>query len=615
MRYIKQPFKVLLISIRVIKYTLMININIKYIYIMSSMKSLMYSFMFATGLMFITSKFFAPSKNISVFTDKNLYNHQVSNELVYTLRNKHCRFDISSVGAGVKNIGILPSKDVLGSGIDINNSKDASFIDMPTKIIEYKNNKKVLSEDSNKYINLLRSSDKLDKTYAIKAMQLISNDKDITFGNYELVSINENEAIFKLKTSKGSIVKKFSIDENVPYILNCDISINGEFDKDFWVSSGIPEQNPTLNSILNESYYRTSDDIDPSIAKIIKTSIPKRGTSSIQETNIDWVSNTSGINSLILDMFQPRFSDCVRVSVFPNKDIHTSMISSVKQPESCYNVLSKMRTSNVKCRLIATPKSGVLLNKIDSILGEEKDYSGIADNIMLLGRVVKLIRSLIHVFKQYTGSWQASFGILLALFILLTIPLNFFSAKNLEKVKSIGGSMQVLKNLFESGQISQIEYTQRNIELIKNVWKSILASVGIPIIRILMIISIGYFFRYSYELHGVSLINNWINDLSKPDNIVFLSNLWIFKYIGISIRALPWVSGIGLKFAMSSSATSGNTAISKWQSSITSIVFGILFYNMSAGFHIFMMCNSLTTFIQPKICKKIGIAWPGELKK
>ncbi|MCK5788026.1 MAG: hypothetical protein KAH32_03445 [Chlamydiia bacterium] len=518
------------------------------------------------------------------------------NDRDISLYTKDARIDISLVGGSISNIWLKKGqKNIIGSSESINsNLQQSTATHKPSEnAFTYKRDRASTYQDKNEYISTIRSSsnsENPDKLVASQGMQIISDNPEITFGKYKIINIKNNEVVIKLSLDAGTIIKRFYTDENLSTSTLCDISITGFDNEKLWVSAGLPEE----DSIMNNSYYRVianfKDNEDASYSSCSNMKLPKSNTDNISRNNINWISNRSGMYSLILDSINQKLDTSIKIVSLPNKLVKKKSIP-VKQAKDCYITLIEIRDKNATFRLTSAPCSYNFLSHLDSLTNNDMQYSSIENIYGLFGFIMNPILKIMNYIISYVEHISSSHLISLAVLIACVMGVSSIINKSAKKHALISqGHIKLVKLLTaqkDAGILKIDHYNKQLVESMKKNKSSIVLSILLPISRIVLVIAMGMFFRFSFSMKGLILVPGWINDLSNPDALFYIKSLPLLG-MPFTFRLLPVIVGASSIFRIPKNINIHPIAK-------LLIPFGIatMLYNAPSGFQIYFILSSL----------------------
>lgn len=500
------------------------------------------------------------------------------NDKTISLKKGNVRYDISLVGGGVKNIYRQ-------------HTRHASSIKEPTDVtVRSLDGRSSLVSDNYHYTATMEDpyGVKENEYIASQGFQVISSDPKVTFGKYSVVSLTEDSVYLQLSLEKGTIHKKIYIDtKNETPSIFCDVKYSGFENEDLWISSGMPASDLIMNKSYNSILYNEVDVNDDSLSKTYKISAPSSGDSTTNANRISWIANRSGMYSIILDAENPS-----SVSGLKTFAVKSSQFKDPTFKDTSYITALKLSKPAARFRLTSAECSKSFLNSLKDIRGNEGKYTDIEKVNNIFGLIINPVLGLIHYIANFghklTGSW--SFGVIFLLtsflaFSFITKPIsNRLSRKAKEHIENI----KRMDAWAKSGKISYEEFAIRAKKGLSESKWSILASITFPLIRLFIVIAMAIFFRFSFELRGVSLIPRWIDDLSKPDEVMFISSIPLIG--SMSIRILPII--VGFSTIMRSGNAMGQNVPKVFKNFIMPITITYMLYDMPSGFQIYFIVSS-----------------------
>lgn len=533
---------------------------------------------------YVNKSYFSPEVIL-----QNDLGHIVSeNNKVISIKSENARFDISLIGGSVQNIGIKQgAKNLLDSGVDIPIQKTGGKKEI---ITSSKKDKIKILEDSNYYLMTIENSKGVKENEQLPSggMQIISEDPSITFGRYYPTKVSDKEVILSLKHERGKIIKRFYVDSAVSTSIMCDIEVKGFVGENLHITTGVPVSRSMSGGYYRDVVYNEStDDVDYSKTYTKSSSLPSKDSTISLYKKINWIANRSGAYTLILDNLS---EDKTGLSIrsFPVSRFASSE-SGIK--DTAYVPFINLKKGISRFRLTSAPCSAPFLDKLSEISGGSKKYYQINSikNIfgIVINPIIEFARILISFGHSISHSWAIGFALLICIFVVISMILSRILKKHSKITQRHIKNIRILEMQKESGYISQEVYIRKVMESLKNCKWSITLNILIPIARIFFMISMGIFFRFAFELEGSSLIPGWIDDLSKPDSLIFLQNIHIWHWI-IPVRILPFLSGLFGTLRM----PSNYDVPPVFKNFIMPITIGYMLFSMSSGFQIYFIVSS-----------------------
>ncbi|NGX56032.1 MAG: Membrane protein insertase YidC [Candidatus Anoxychlamydiales bacterium] len=545
-------------------------------------------------------------------------------EKFYVLENEFQMLVFSTKGGAISEIN-LPFKSKSNPKSIINSiefdkeikevsKKNATFPLHPYMI--YENDKQVDKQEGTigGYYPLLRreliGNDNIAKKYY--AFNISSDFQDIENANYEVTKFDKDSIEFKLSTPSRTIIKKYTLSNKAPYVIDMDLNVSGE-NKDLWISSGVLEVE--LTSGRSDPLLKISE-IKKQKNVIEKIKLPKN-TTTVENIYPDWVCNSNSFFGIIIDPLN-EISNGYRSKQIPG-EVLPSRLTLINQRHNAYPAKKypgyeiflplKNLKSNIKFRFFSGPLAKNVLVAIDDVYSnaitgynpsyvKARSFHGIF--AFISEPFAKLMFSIMQMFHKLTSSWGISIILLTLVLRVMLYPLNAWAIKSQGKMQELQPRIQELQNRHaKDPQKLKMEmatlYRQKGANPL----------LGCFPMFIQMPFFIGMFdlLKTTFELRGASFIPGWINNLTAPDNIF----TWDYPIpiIGTGLHLLPIISGLVMflqtKFTAKKQDVSQMSEKQRQQqamSSIFPVVFTLIFYSMPSGLNLYFLFSNIFGWIQ-----------------
>lgn len=445
------------------------------------------------------------------------------------------------------------------------------------------------------------------------ALNLVSEYKELANLIFDVKSFTKNEIVFEAKQSHRKITKKFTLDNNGPYCVDLEVTIEGD-SRGLWLTSGVPEVEWISGAPAPSLKYRITRGGKPEVNAL---DLPV-DTTTISSQNPDWISNSNGFFGIILDPLSNTSSGLRSTFVAGNEvpsrlveiDQQYDLYPADKMPGYQMMLPIPQEEGTTKFRVFAGPFASTILKKVDAAYSDEAtgynpDYIACQTFHGIFAFIsepfAKFLFFLMNIFHSLTGSWAFSIILLTIALRIMLYPLNAWSMKSTAKMQQIAPEIKAIQEKHKKDpKKAQLEivnlYRERGVNPL---------SGCLPLL-IQMPFLIGMFdlLKSTFELRGAVFIPGWINDLSMPDTL-FSFGYPIF-FIGNEFHLLPFLLG-GVMFLQQRMMSplpkdpkdmTDQQRQQKAMGTIMTVVFTLMFYHFPSGLNIYWLSSMLLGILQ-----------------
>jgi YidC/Oxa1 family membrane protein insertase len=448
------------------------------------------------------------------------------------------------------------------------------------------------------------------------AANIVSEYPELAEMPYTVTHFDKNSITFESTTGQRKITKTFSIaseSQGAPYTIDLTIDIDGD-SRGLWLTSGVPEVEwisgapaPALKIRLTRNKKSQVESLTLPEDSLVTTSVQP-----------DWITNSNGFFGIILDALTPvdlgYKAQFVSGEAVPSRLVEIEQefntFSAEKLPGYMMMLPLKSNGGKMTYRVFAGPFSGAILKEVDntfsdSATGYNPDY--IASQSFhgwfsfISEPFTKLLFFIMSMFHSLTGSWALSIVLLTVVLRIMLYPLNSWSARSMYQMQQIAPEVAKIQERHKKDpKKAQVEimtlYRERGVNPL---------SGCLPIlIQIPFLMWMYDLLKSTYELRGAPFIPGWIDNLAAPDVLFsWTTPIW---FIGNEFHLLPVLLG-ALMFVQQRYLTPGPTDPSQMtetqrqqraMSSVMTLAFTLLFYNLPSGLNIYWLSSTLLGIIQ-----------------
>jgi len=434
--------------------------------------------------------------------------------------------------------------------------------------------------------------------------------------NYRVQEFSARKIQFTGSDGRRRITKTYTIPEerNGPYCFDLDIQIDGDADG-LWLSSGVPDVELVGGSYAPQLKYqvRTSRGTD-----VEEIKLPKEGTFSDTSLKPYWISNCNGFLGLIIDPLSPMPAGYkvqkIKGASVPTRLSTIDAAHHLYPPESYpgYMTLLPLKSGLSQFRVFAGPYDEALLKELDQLYADPaQNYNPeYAEAISIQGwfsfisePFAKFLFLLMRLFYAVTGSWAISIVLLTVALRAMMFPLNNWSIRSMAKTQEMGPKIKALQEKYKN---DPERLRREQMAYYKEAGINPLSGCLPMLLQVPFLMGMFYMLKSSFPLRGAPFIRGWINDLASPD-VLFTWNT-PFWFIGNELHLLPILTGLVmfLQSKMAQKQPKNPTQLTdaekqqRMMGITMSVVFSLMFYNMSSGLNIYFMISTLLGIAQQK---------------
>ncbi len=572
-------------------------------------------------------------------TDKS-YNDYNKLEEYYVLENKYQQIVFSNIGGSIAEIN-LPFKSknnnesvvrqiAFDRQIEISSPNNVNF-----PLNSYKKatiTGVIVKKDPTLggYTPLIRRSLKskdgaitFKMPYRHYAMNLVSHKSNLDQIEYKVEEFTNDEIKFTANSNNQKITKTFKLNEKAPYTMELNIQIDND-SSDLYLTSGIPEvelMSGAYSPVL-EYYYSIGNK-----NKINSIKLPKNEPNYINIQPI-WISNSNGFFGIITDPIDNTISSKIEIGKIPGNEAPTRLTlingkSNTYQEKNYpgYEILIpyKQSSETSNFRVYAGPYDTNILNTVDEVYlnkatGESPNFS---KAIVLQGYLTfilepfsKFLYLILNLFYNITKSWGLSIILLTLILRVVLFPLNNWSYKSNAKLQAISPKLKAIEEKFKKDPSRQ---RMEMAMLYKNEGANPFSGCLPMLIQIPFLMGMYDLLKSTFALRGASFVPGWIGNLTSPD--ILFSWSYSIPFFGTDFHLLPFILG-GLMFVQQkmSAVSSDKKAIltesqkqMKNMSTIMTLFFIFMFYNMPSGLNIYWIFSTIFGMIQQYLITRKNI--------
>jgi YidC/Oxa1 family membrane protein insertase len=430
--------------------------------------------------------------------------------------------------------------------------------------------------------------------------------------SYSVTRFEPNLIQFQASVGSRRITKTFSIpqERNGPYCLQLDIQVDGDANG-LWLGSGVPDVELVGGAYAPLLRYQVPMNGEGDVETI---SLPKKGTPTLMQKSLNWISNCNGFLGIIIDptkenaaMYKAvQFEGAAIPTRFSLIDAHYRLYPVENYP----GYATYLPLKSGPYRIFAGPYDDSLLKKLDKLYGDpaqnyNPDYAS-AQSIQgwfsfISQPFSKFLFLLMQLFYSITHSWAFSIIFLTIALRAMMYPLNAWSIRSAAKMQEIAPKVKEIQERHKKDpKRAQLE--------VMNLYKESKVNPFMGCLPVLLqmpfLIGMFYLLKSSFPLRGAPFILGWIDDLAAPDVLFTWGQpLW---FIGNEFHLLPILMGATMYFQQrltaklpkDASQLSDSQKQQKMMGNMMPVLFTVMFYNFPSGLNLYFMFSTLLGILQ-----------------
>ena len=525
-------------------------------------------------------------------------------EHFYVLENDYQQLVFSNVGGALAEINLPVHSDKHPNSLVRTTPQDQKF---EKNLFPAKDAANADAKEGGYYPLIRRSTDPVQTNPRYYAFNLVSSYPGLSEQSYNVKQHSKDKITFELNQNYRKITKTFTLDPSSPYGFNVDIKVNGDH-SDLWVTTGVPEAEAGASQQQPILKYRH---LKKNKFDISKQKLPK-STSENREVSPDWISNSNGFFTVLVDP-QTKMGPGYKVNKVTSNQLASRIDADApaKKRAPGYEFLLPLSKSDsdTNLKVYAGPlENGVL----KTAQGSSSNYLGAQSYHGFLPFIsepcAKLLFVLMNGVYKVTHSWGLSIILLTVLLRLILYPLNSWSIKSMRKNQEIAPEISAIQKKYKKNpKQAQIE----TMQLYRKRKVNPLTGCLPMLIQMPFLIGMFNLLRSAFVLRGVSFIPGWINNLTAPD--VLFSWAHSLPIIGTEFHLLPILSGIMIwvQQKMTSPTPKDKSLMTDQQKqqkmigNMMVLFISLVCYNMPSGLNLYWISASLLGILQQWITNRI----------
>ncbi|MEX0961732.1 MAG: membrane protein insertase YidC [Simkaniaceae bacterium] len=556
-----------------------------------------------------------------------------ANETFYVLETPTQQIVFSNIGGSIVEINLpFQSKEnqesiVRPIGFDRTIEKEYPSQDLfpnaPYYVIDQSGNQVLQNPTKGGYYPLVRRSiqgTSKENSFVVSprfySTAILSDDPEMESLRYNVKSFTDKEIVFEASMRNRRIIKTYKLPEErifVPYTLELSIRVDGD-SRGLWLATGIPEVELISNSFTPALKYRTSFGKKPQVEKV---SLPKKESNTFSHIQPDWISNSNGFFTLLIDPLE-KAQGGLKAEVIPGNFDPTRISVIDKEYDlyppskyNGYNLLLPLENSSrlQNYRLFAGPLERDVLKKVDAIYSDPVTQynpyyiSAISFHgwlSFISEPFAKFLFLLMNLFYSMTHSWGFSIILLTVALRFMLYPLNAWSIKSNLKMQKIAPKVTALQKKYKNdGTRAQLETMQLYKECGVNPFSGCLPLL----IQMPFLIGMFDLLKSSFDLRGAPFIPGWINNLTAPDvlftwsyPIIFIGNE--FHLLPILLGATMFLQQRWMQAKNKGAPQTDQQKQTQTMGNMMTIVFTVMFYRFPSGLNLYWISSMLLNVLQ-----------------
>ncbi|MDX8430524.1 MAG: membrane protein insertase YidC [Candidatus Algichlamydia australiensis] len=550
-------------------------------------------------------------------------------EQFYVLENEYQQIVFSNIGGSISEINLPFKSDKDNASVVLPVEADRiiaekyslndRFPNNSYQIVDASGSRVQMQPTKGGYYPLLRRSiqgkNAFQESPRFNALTIQSSDPGLSALPFTMRSQTQNQIVFEATTSSRRITKTYSFppeNTNAPYVLDLSVRVDGDT-RGLWLGSGIPEAE-LISGRSNPDIKVRSSHIDK--VEVSKLSLPKKDSTTYAHMQPDWVSNSNGFFTLLLDPLTdigpglktdhvPGNFDPSRLTII---DAEHNLYPAAKFPG--YETFLPLAPTNQTqtFRFYAGPLESTVLKQVDQAYADQgynPDYKSAISFHGIFSFIsapfAKFLFFVLNMIYQVVHSWGFSIILLTVFLRIMLYPLNAWSVKSTIRMQQLSPKIKAIQERYAKDPQRQ---KMEMMKLYKEGGANPLMGGCLPML-IQMPFLIGMFdlLKSVFALRGASFIPGWIDNLTAPD--ILFSWSTPIPFFGTSFHLLPFLLG-GIMFLQQrmmkklSGKKPANEQEKQAQNmgTIMAVVFTFLFYRFPSGLNLYWISSMSLSALQ-----------------
>ena len=447
-----------------------------------------------------------------------------------------------------------------------------------------------------KVLELLKNK---DTKYRPLAIECINQKIDFQKQHYNIVEQSSNKIVFATSLEDGvNIIKKIALSPG-KYNINMEITLENTTDTELPLSYNI-----IASSMITHEGEVSADiasvmglDVGNNKIKLIHTA-PKELPSKNESVGIVWAGSTNKYFSTIL---KPASADLVKLINTQAFDPQGNLINEKSELGDFMVTLETNKFSIPPHDTINHSYIYFTGPKKEEILGQYETM----DALLSYGWLTSISKALLYflnIVYKAVPNYGVSIIILTIIIKAMLFPLTRKSQMSMFRMQQLQPMISQLKEKYKHDKQRQ---GKEQVQLFKKYRVNPMSGCLPMLLQLPVFIALFRTLQLSFEMRQAPF-TLWINDLSRPDTLLYLT--FSIPFIGNALNILPLImtgaSFAQMKIMPKAPATDSQARTQQKMMSFMPFMFAFILYHMPSGLTIYWTTSTILSIIESILIRK-----------
>lgn len=447
--------------------------------------------------------------------------------------------------------------------------------------------------------NVLELLKNKDTKYRPLAIEGVNQKTDFQKQHYNIVEQSSNKIVFATSLEDGiNIIKKITLSPG-KYNINMEVTLENTTDTDLPLSYNI-----IASSMITHEGEVSVDiasvmglDVGNNKIKLIHTA-PKELPSKNESVGIVWAGSTNKYFSTIL---KPASTDLVKLINTQAFDPQGNLINEKSELGDFMVTLETNKfsipphdTINHSYIYFTGPKKEEILAQYETM-----------DALLSYGWLTSISKALLYflnIVYKAVPNYGVSIIILTIIIKAMLFPLTRKSQLSMFRMQQLQPMISQLKEKYKHDKQRQ---GKEQVQLFKKYRVNPMSGCLPMLLQLPVFIALFRTLQLSFEMRQAPFML-WINDLSRPDTLLYLT--FSIPFIGNALNILPLImtgaSFAQMKIMPKAPATDPQAKTQQKMMSFMPIMFAFILYHMPSGLTIYWTTSTILSIIESILIRK-----------
>ena len=438
-----------------------------------------------------------------------------------------------------------------------------------------------------------------DTKYRPLAIECINQKIDFQKQHYNIVEQSSNKIVFATSLEDGvNIIKKIALSPG-KYNINMEVTLENTTDTELPLSYNI-----IASSMITHEGEVSADiasvmglDVGNNKIKLIHTA-PKELPSKNESVGIVWAGSTNKYFSTIL---KPASTDLVKLINTQAFDPQGNLINEKSELGDFMVTLETNKFSIPPHDTINHSYIYFTGPKKEEILGQYETM----DALLSYGWLTSISKALLYflnIVYKAVPNYGVSIIILTIIIKAILFPLTRKSQMSMFRMQQLQPMISQLKEKYKHDKQRQ---GKEQVQLFKKYRVNPMSGCLPMLLQLPVFIALFRTLQLSFEMRQAPFML-WINDLSRPDTLLYLT--FSIPFIGNALNILPLImtgaSFAQMKIMPKAPATDSQARTQQKMMSFMPFMFAFILYHMPSGLTIYWTTSTILSIIESILIRK-----------